>query len=168
MPVFPLPVAACARACRLLALLASLLSAACGAPEAPPPPPAAASAPADSEHAGLTEPHGDHTPHHGGLVLMNGDVHYEVVLGPDGRYALWFSDAIREDLPASVATNVQLTVSRPGAADERIALALDDSGESWVGTGQPVAPDANALVKLNYDLRGTPHEVEIPFVPAKP
>jgi hypothetical protein len=161
-----LPFAARTRGCLLLT---SLLAAACGGQPAPAPPvPAAASAPADSEHAGLTEPHGDHTPHHGGLVLMNGDVHYEVVLGPEGRYALWFSDAVREDLPASIATNVQLTVSRPGAAEEQVALALDESGESWVGTGQPVSPDANALVKLNYDLRGTPHEVEIPFVPAKP
>jgi hypothetical protein len=151
------------------ALMMCLLATACGSPSTPAPPaPAAVSAPADPEHAGLTEPHGDHTPHHGGLVLMNGDVHYEVVLGPEGRYALWFSDAVREDLPASIATNVQLTVSRPGAADERVALALDESGESWVGTGQPVSLDANALVKLNYDLRGTPHEVEIPFVPAKP
>lgn len=151
-------------------LLTGLLTTACGGAAPPPPvePAPAAVAPADPEHAGLTEPHGDHTPHHGGLVLMNGDVHYEVVLGADGRYALWFSNAVREELPASIATNVQLTVTRPGVPAERVSLTLDDSGESWVGTGQPVAPDVNALIKLTYDLRGEPHEVEMPFVPARP
>ena len=97
---------------------------------------------------------------------MNGDVHYEVVLDPAGRYELWLSDAVRTDLPASIASNVTITVSRPDAEPERLKLTVDEAGESWVGTGQPVAGDS-VMVKLNYDLRGMPHEVEIPFVPAK-
>jgi len=132
--------------------------------------PAQIVAPGDSQHAGITEPHGDHTPQHGGLVLMNGDIHYEVVLDPAGRHAVWFSDAIRTELPASIASNVRLVVlvvTRPGAPPEALTLEIDEAGESWVAKGQPVAGDA-VMATLTYDIRGVPHEVEIPFIPAKP
>ena len=133
---------------------------------APPAPVAEQTAPKDAQHQGITEPHGDHSAHHGGMVLMNGDVHYEVVLDPAGRYELWLSDAVRTELPASMASNVTVTVARPNAEPEILKLTVDDAGESWVGTGRPVTGDA-VMVKVNYDLRGQPHEVEIPFVPAK-
>ena len=55
-------------------------------------PPAAAATPA----AGGTVPHGDHNPHYGGIVLMNGDLHFEVVLGRDGVCRVYFSDAMRD------------------------------------------------------------------------
>ena len=97
---------------------------------------------------------------------MNGDVHYEVVLDPAGRYELWLSDAVRTELPASIASNVTVTVSRPNAEPEMLKLAVDEAGESWTGSGKPVTGDA-VMVKVNYDLRGQPHEVEIPFVPAR-
>ena len=35
---------------------------------------------------------------------MNGEMHYEVVFDRDGKHRVWFSDAVREDLPASVAS----------------------------------------------------------------
>jgi hypothetical protein len=124
----------------------------------------AAKAPVDAQHAGITAPHGDHTPHHGGMVLMNGDVHYEVVLAPNGAHRLWFSDAVREDLPASLASDVTMTVVRKTAPVEEIVLAIDDSGESWVANGRPLAGD-DAMVKVSYRMRGEPFEIEIPFVP---
>jgi len=147
-----------------LALTAGLL-AGCSQP-APPAPVTGQVAPKDAQHQGITEPHGDHSAHHGGMVLMNGEVHYEVVLDPEGRYELWLSDAVRTELPASIASNVTVTVSRPNAEPETLRLAVDEAGESWVGTGKPVTGDS-VMVKVNYDLRGEPHEVEIPFVPAK-
>ena len=138
----------------------------CSEAEPPAQPPASSRAPKDAQHAGITEPHGDHTPHHGGVVLMNGDVHYEVVMEPSGKYEVWFTDAVRTELPASIAANTRVEVSRPGTAPEALTLAIDDAGESWVGAGQPVAGDG-VMVKLTYDLKGTPNEVEIPFVAAK-
>ena len=128
--------------------------------------PATVQKPKDAQHAGITEPHGDHSPHHGGIVLMNGDVHYEVVMDPAGKYEVWFSDAVRTDLPASVAANTRVEVARPDGPVETLPLAIDDAGESLVGTGQPVAGEG-VMVKVTYDLKGTPSEVEIPFVAAK-
>lgn len=143
---------------------ALLVSAACSTPPADTPA-ATTSKPPDAQHAGITTPHGDHSPHHGGMVLMKGELHYEVVLDSKGRHAVWFSDAVREDLPASVAAKVEMTVSRPNAPAERLALAIDESGESWVAAGKPVSGD-NVMVKLAFVARGEPLEIEIPFVAA--
>jgi hypothetical protein len=135
----------------------------CASPEQPSTTADASPKPADSQHAGITTPHGDHTPHHGGMVLMQGELHYEVVLDPKGRHAVWFSDAVREDLPASVATRVEMAVARPNAPAEMLTLAIDDSGESWVASGQPLAGN-DIMVKLIFTARGEPHEIEIPYV----
>ncbi|MEZ5418886.1 MAG: hypothetical protein R2708_16310 [Vicinamibacterales bacterium] len=156
---------------RYLLLLATVIAAAaCNSQPAAPaarPAPAPAEAPGaaagDPQHQGLTEPHGDHSPHKGGMVLMNGDVHYEVVFSRDGRHRIWFSDAVRAELPASVARDVTMIISRPDKPDEVLTLAIDETGESWVADGQPV-PENDAYVKITYSLTGEPHEVEIPFV----
>ena len=120
-------------------------------------------APRDAQHQGLTGPHGDHTPHHGGMVLMNGDVHYEVVLATDGHHEVWFSDAMRNELPASVASGVMMEVARPEAPPEIVQLAIDDAGEAWVAKARRVDGDG-VMVKLRYTLQGEPHEIELPFV----
>lgn len=147
-----------------VALALAIAAASCGAPQpAGEPAPAASPRPPDSQHAGITAPHGDHSPHHGGIVLMQGELHYEVVFNPGGRHAVWFSDAVREDLPASVASRVEMTVMRPGAAEETLALAIDESGESWIASGRPVAGN-DVMVKLAFVARGEPHEIEIPYI----
>jgi hypothetical protein len=143
------------------------MSAGCSnAPEPAAPAPAAAK-PVDQQHAGITTPHGDHSPHHGGMVLMNGELHYEVVFDRGGKHHVWFSNAVREDLPASFASNVVMVVTRKNAPPERLALTIDDSGESWVANGQPVVGD-DVMVKVTYAVKGDPFEVEIPFlIPVK-
>jgi hypothetical protein len=137
-----------------------LLAAACSSKPADPPV-ETTQKPADSQHAGITTPHGDHSPHHGGLVMMNGDTHYEVVLGKDGKHQVWFSDAVREDLPASIAANVVMVVSPKMGAAETFALRIDDNGESWIADGNPLA--SGDMVRLTYSMRGEPFEIEIPI-----
>ncbi len=96
---------------------------------------------------------------------MQGELHYEVVLDPKGRHSVWFSDAVREDLPASVASKVEMTVVRPNVKPERLTLAIDESGESWIASGQPVS-GSDVMVKLAFVVRGEPLEIEIPFLPS--
>jgi hypothetical protein len=112
-----------------------------------------------------SSPHGDHTPHHGGIVMMKGDdLHYEVVLDPAGRgYSVYFTDAVRDELPASVASNVELTIKRPGGADEHVALRIDDTGESWVGSGQPVADPTETTARVGFTIRNEPYWIDLPF-----
>ena len=119
--------------------------------------------------AGGSMPHGDHNPHHGGIVMMKGDdLHYEVVLDPAGRgHHVYFTDALREDLPASVAADVVLTIHRPKAADERIPLRIDDAGESWVGSGQAVADPATASARVAFSIGHEPYWIDLPFTASK-
>ena len=144
-------------------LLCAGLAAACsrGAHEAPSisaPAPAAASTPAASG----TVPHGDHNPHHGGVVFMNGDLHFEVALGRDGAYRLYFSDAVREELPAATASGVTVTVTQKSAPPETVAMRIDDSGESWIGHGGRVA-DPGATARIAYTAYGKPYFIDVPF-----
>jgi len=131
-------------------------------------PRAAAAAPTASGAAapsGGTVPHGDHNPHHGGVVMMKGDdLHYEVVLDPAGRaHRVYFTDAVREELPASVASDVVLTIKRPSPPDERIAMQIDEAGESWIGRGQPVANPAATIVRLAFSIHHEPYWIDLPF-----
>jgi hypothetical protein len=149
-----------------LTALIGILGVAC-ARDTSTPAPQTKTAPRDAQHQGITTPHGDHSPHHGGMVLMNGELHYEVVFDRGGRHRIWFTDAVREDLPAAIAREVRMTIARPNQPPEALALEIDDTGESWVASGKPVAAD-NVMVKINYVVQGAAHEVEIPFlIPAR-
>jgi hypothetical protein len=97
------------------------------------------------------------------MVLMNGDMHYEVVFARDGAHRIWFTDPVRAELPASVATGVTMVITRPGEPEEVLKLAIDDSGESWIARGRAVTGN-DAYVKITYAMQGEPHEVEIPFL----
>lgn len=114
-------------------------------------------------------PHGDHNPHHGGIVMMKGDLHFEVVSNPAGRYNLFFTDATRADLPAAIAQAVALTVHRANGSDEPIAMHIDDSGESWEGVGQRVDDAADATVRVSFTLKGDqPYWIDLPYVAPAP
>ena len=144
-------------------MLCACLAAACSrsAHEAPAvSTPAAAASPVPA--ASGTIPHGDHNPHHGGVVFMNGDLHFEVTLGRDGGYRLYFSDAIREELPAATASGVTVTVTQKSVPSETVALHIDDSGEAWIGRGGRV-DDPAATARIAYTAYGKPYFIDVPF-----
>ena len=49
------------------------------------------------------------------------------------------------------------------AADERVPLRIDDAGESWVGSGQPVNDPAKTTVRVAFSIRGEPYWIDLPF-----
>lgn len=111
--------------------------------------------------------HGDHNPHHGGTVYMQGDMHYEVVLDSGGHHSVYFSDSARADLPASVAEMVTLTVERPGGASEQLTGVIDPHGERWTLDGAPVTtPDTN--VRVTFATKGEKYWIDVPFIARQP
>ena len=96
---------------------------------------------------------------------MNGELHYEVVFDRGGQHRVWFTDAVREELPASIARDVRMTITRPQEPIEALALDIDDAGESWIARGRPVSGD-NVMVTVSYAVQGAAHEIEIPFIPS--
>lgn len=107
-------------------------------------------------------PHGDHTARHGGLVLMNGDMHFEVVLHRSGQYRVFFSDAVRNEMPASAASDVKVAIKRLGQPEEQVPLEIDDRDESWTARGRPV-PEAESLARISYSFRGQPYWIDLPI-----
>ena len=150
------------RGCLCGAFIAAV-SVACGAGDATPPE-ASAPAPAPSGAPESGTPHGDHAPRYGGLVLMNGDLHFEVVLDARGVYHVYFSDAVRNELPASVASEVRVTIMRPDQPEEPIALDLDDQDHSWTARGQPVASAETTTARVSYSYHGQTYWIDMPFV----
>ena len=101
---------------------------------------------------------------------MKGELHYEVVLDPTGRaHRVYFTDAVREELPASIASRVVLTIRRP-SPEEEIVMQIDDTGESWIGNGQPVTAPDKATARVAFWIGQDPYWIDIPFsapLPAK-
>jgi hypothetical protein len=137
----------------------------CARPAPPPPAAAVPSEPAVTSSAPV--PHGDHRPRHGGLVLMNGNLHFEVVAKHDGNYRVYFSDEVRRELPASTVSEVVLTVGRPHAVPEPLILTVDDEGESWVGTGKPF-DDAGVTIRVAFVFEEKPYFIDIPWSQSAP
>src|SRR5580658_9256189 len=76
-------------------------------------------------------------PKHGGILFASDAIDAEFVLNPKGVYQLYFTDARGEELPASIVRDLTLSIKRANAAPENIGLRIDESGESWTGTGSP-------------------------------
>jgi len=105
--------------------------------------------------------HYDHRPRHGGLVLMNGDTHFEVVLDTTGSYNVYFSSGVRTPLPATIASDVRIAVIPTGRPRETIAMGPDPTNAYWVGRGTPM-DDADAIVRVGYTADTTPYWIDVP------
>jgi hypothetical protein len=106
--------------------------------------------------------HADHLPRHGGLVLMNGDLHFEVILNKAGRHRVYFSDAVRAELPASIASELTITITQHQNVSETLKARIDTDGKRWVADGKPV-DDVNAVARVAFTAQGKPYWIDVPF-----
>ena len=118
-----------------------------------------ADAPPVSAHDGQVE----HQPKHGGIVFASGTFDLEfVLLTVKGRYAVYFNDGAGGELPASVASDVTLSIQRSTGLEEKLALRIDDTGESWLGAGS--SNDAQiSRARITYRFRGRTELADVPF-----
>ena len=113
--------------------------------------------------AGATVPHMDHSPRHGGLVLMRGDTHFEVVLSPGGMCQVYFTDATRTELPASFASEVDIGLASMSGDRQNVPFQLDPEGKMWIGR-LTMTNDPHAIVRVTYVARGEqPYWIDIPL-----
>ena len=93
---------------------------------------------------------------------MNGDLHYEVVLNPKGEHRVYFSDALRAELPASVTPEVIITVNHQEEVFESLKAEIDASGKFWVAHGKAVE-NLSATARISFTVEGKPYWIEMPF-----
>jgi len=95
--------------------------------------------------------HGDHDAHHGGFVMMYRDLHCEVVLKPTGEVQLYYTDAARADLPASVVSQVAVEIERSPGKSESVTMSLSAGGDYWQGKPKiPAAPTSTLHVAFVF------------------
>jgi hypothetical protein len=109
--------------------------------------------------------HGNHIPKYGGVVLMNGDLHFEIVDNESGDYSVYFSDAARRELPASAVSDVKLSIQRPGFRGEPVDMKISDNGEYWVGKGGFV-DNKETTLQIFFHYQGQQRTSDMPFFAA--
>lgn len=119
--------------------------------------------PSTADHTATA--HNDHTPKFGGLVLMDRDLHFEVLAESSGDFRVYFSDDRRNPLPASSVANPVVTVMRPNADAEVVELQKDASDASWIGKSRPVelAESSDTMVRVSYLYRDQSYWIDLPF-----
>ena len=105
----------------------------------------------------------DPAPKHGGVVFTSGALDVETVLQkPKGRYQIYFSDAAGQDVPASVVSDVQLTVRHSTGSPEKVIFKVDDVAKTWVASSRS-ADSSIVAATLSYEFLDIPIRTEIPF-----
>src|SRR5256712_8928359 len=99
----------------------------------------------------------DHTPHHGGVVGMAGDLHLEALAAPDGRVRVYLTDFWRRPLPAASATGTVTLELADG--DRTLPLAAADDALEASGPAPP-GPEGTA----RFTLRRGGKPVDMAFV----
>lgn len=93
---------------------------------------------------------------------MHGDLHFEVVLDPNGRHCVYFSDAVRAELPAAVASDMTITIKDRAGVSEMLKAQIAEGGKSWVAIGGSVQ-DVNATARVAFTAQGKPYWIDLPF-----
>ncbi|MAG94464.1 MAG: hypothetical protein CMJ48_12040 [Planctomycetaceae bacterium] len=109
---------------------------------------------------GTPQPHMDHSPHHRGVLVMHGNLHFETVVAETGRVAVHLSDAYRRPLRASVIENLEVILNPETAAEEHLKVSKHASGQYWEGQGKAIN-NAGATVQVAFDYEEEPYAIEL-------
>lgn len=107
------------------------------------------------------EEHGNHDAKHGGFVMMYLDMHFELVVPEQGGIQLYYSDPLRNDLPAAVVADVSVEIERSGNNIEPVAMMISASGDHWMGDSMPVT-NIEDIVRVAFLFQGEPFVLDIP------
>lgn len=110
------------------------------------------------------EDHGNHDAHHGGFVAMYKDVHLEIVVQPQGLVQVYYTDAMRKDLPASIASDVTVEIEGADRRTEPVTMAVSRSGDAWEGKTKP---NVDGQLHLAFLLQGEPVVMHLPIASLK-
>jgi len=113
--------------------------------------------------------HGDHNPKFGGLVLMYGILHFEIVARPEGAIQLHLSDGMRTPMPATTVSDVTVEVEREGGRYEGIPMAISEAGDYWQGNSDDTLDDREATtLHLAFVAFGEPYIYALPLAAVQP
>lgn len=112
-------------------------------------------APTHAHEGHGSQAHGNHDPHHGGFVMMHGDLHVELVMPAAGGVQIYYTDAARAELPAAVVSEVAVEIERAGSRPETIVMAISPGGDFWQGAARALA-DSRAVVRIAFLFNGKP------------
>lgn len=96
---------------------------------------------------------------------MNGELHFEIVLGRDGTHRVYFSDAMRAELPAATASDVTLTFPGGEGPGQTLKAEVDQSGESWIVKGSPPT-GAGSTARVAFVVDDEPYWIDVPYIDA--
>ncbi|MEM6485240.1 MAG: hypothetical protein AAF662_09675 [Pseudomonadota bacterium] len=119
-----------------------------------------------SDHGGTA--HGDHNPRFGGLVLMYGLLHFEIVGKPEGGVELHLSDAMRAPMPAVSVSDVTVEIERPGGEYELVTMTVSEAGDFWSGISAPLVDHENTTVHVAFVAFGNPYVYAVPLSAMRP
>lgn len=107
------------------------------------------------------EEHGNHDAKHGGFVMMYLDMHFELVVPERGGIQLYYSDPLRNDLPAAVVADVSVEIERRGYSIEPVAMMISANGDHWMGESTAVT-SIDDIVRVAFLFQGEPFVLDIP------
>jgi hypothetical protein len=105
--------------------------------------------------------HGNHDPHHDGFVSMYLDLHIEVVVLAAGGVQLYYTDAVRAELPAAVVSEVEVQIERKRVKPETVTMSISAGGDFWQGRARPLT-DPEAIIRVAFLFEGRPVILEVP------
>ena len=112
--------------------------------------------------------HGDHNPKFGGLVLMYGLLHFEIVGRPEGGVELHMSDAMRVPMPAVTVSDVTVEIERKDGAFETVTMSISEAGDFWSGPCAPLTDRENTTVHFAFVAFGVPYVYALPLAALRP